>query len=119
MVELVEYALAVMASTLLIAGSVAVYGSFESYEQGLQLKGTFSDVTGIVESALQNGSASSTLSVPASVIGCERGSLYVSVGPGSISQDIPARCEFKVTVGAGNHVFSFKMMSGQLALTVS
>jgi uncharacterized protein (UPF0333 family) len=119
MVELVEYALVVMASTLLVAGSAVVYSSFESYEQGLQLRGTFSDVAGVVETALQNGSATSTLSMPASVIGCEQGNLYVSVGPGSISQEIPARCEFVVSVGAGTHIVSFRTVSGQLALAVS
>jgi hypothetical protein len=119
MVELTEYALAFMASTLLVTGSVVIYNSFTSYESGLQLRGALAAVAGVAESALQNGSARSMLPLPASTIGCERGTLYVSVGSGSISQGIDAGCDFRVTIGAGTHLVSFNVQSGQLDLAVS
>lgn len=119
MTELVEYALAIMASTLLVTGSVVVYDSFTSYESGLQLRGAFTAVAEAANGALVNGSAASTLSLPESTIGCEGGTLYVSVGSGAISQGISAECDFQARVQAGTHLVSFKAASGQLDLEVT
>jgi hypothetical protein len=119
MVELVEYAIAVMASTFLVTGSVVVYNSFTSYEAGLQLRGAFSAVVDVVDGALVNGSASSTLPLPESTIGCEGNTLYVSVGSGAISQGIAAKCDFQARISAGTHLVSFRSASGQLDVLVS
>ena len=119
MVELVEYALAFLASTFLITGSVVVYNSFTSYEAGLQLRGAFSAVTEVADAALANGSALSALPLPSSTIGCEGGTLYVSVGSGTLSQGIAAECDFTAKVSAGTHLVSFTDASGQLGLRVS
>jgi hypothetical protein len=118
MVELVEYAVAFMASTLLVGGSVVVYNSFTSYEAGLQLRGTFSAVAGVAESALLNGSARSTVPLPETTIGCEGGTFYVSVGSGTISQTIAAGCDFQARVTAGTHLLSFSTSAGKLELEV-
>jgi len=118
MVELVEYAVAFMASALLVGGSVVVYNSFTSYEVELQLKGTFSEVAGVAQSALLNGSARSTVLLPDSTIGCERGTFYVSAGAGTISQTIPAGCDFQAKVSAGTHLLTFNASSGMLVLAV-
>ena len=119
MVELVEYALAVMASMLLVTGSVVVYDSFTSYEGTLQLRGAFSAVVGVADAALVNGSATSTLPLPESTIGCEGGTLYVSTGSGSLSQGIPVGCDFQAKVSAGAHLVSFRTASGGLDLVVN
>lgn len=119
MVELLEYALAVMVSTLLVAGSVAVYESFTSYEEDLQLEGTLATVSGIAEAALSNGSARAAVSLPASTIGCEGNTLYVGIGAASMSQGIGVRCDFQVDVTAGVHVLSFTAKSGQLGVMVT
>jgi hypothetical protein len=118
MVELVEYAVAFMASMLLVGGSVAVYNSFTSYEAELQLRGTFSLVAGGAESALLNGNAKLAVSLPESTIGCEAGTFYVSAGPGTISQSIAAGCDFQTRVSAGTHLLSFSTTSGKLELGV-
>jgi hypothetical protein len=118
MVELVEYAIAFMASMLLVGGSVAVYNSFTSYEAELQLKGTFSVIAGGVESALLNGNAKLTVPLPESTIGCDAGTFYVSVGSGTISQSIAAGCNFQTRVSAGTHLLSFTTTSGKLELAV-
>jgi len=118
MVELVEYAVAFAASMLLVGGSVVVYDSFTTYETGLQLRGTFSAVADVAESALQNGTARSTVLLPESTIGCEQGTFYVSVGSGTISQTIAAGCDFVARVSAGEHLLSFNATAGKLELAV-
>ena len=118
MVELIEYAVAFMVSTLLVGGSVVVYNSFISYEAGLQLRGTFSVVAGIAENALLNGSAKSTVILPESTIGCDGGTFYVSVGSGTISQTIVDGCDFQASVTPGAHLLSFSTSSGKLELAV-
>jgi hypothetical protein len=118
MVELLEYAVAFMASTLLVGGSVGVYYSFTSYEAGLQLRGAFSAVAGAAQSALLNGSASLTVPLPESTIGCEAGTFYISAGSGTVSQPIGAGCDFQAKVGAGTHTLSFTTSSGMLGLVV-
>jgi len=118
MVELVEYAVAFMASTLLVGGSVVLYNSFTSYEVGLQLRGTLSAVAGVAQSALLNGNARSTVLLPESTIGCEQGTLSVSVGSGTISQAIAAGCDFQARVSAGTHLLTFNATSGTLELAV-
>jgi len=118
MVELVEYAVAFMVSTLLVGGSVIVYDSFTSYEAGLQLRGTFSEVVGVAESALLNGSAESMVPLPESTIGCDGGTFYVSVGSSAISQTIAAGCDFQARVSAGTHLILFSASSGKLDLAV-
>ncbi len=119
MVELVEYALAVMASTLLISGSVAVYSSFTAYEEGLQLRGTFNAVAGVAGAAIENGSATSRLLLPDSTIGCQGGNLYVTLGSETISQNVAAACSFQTGVASGTHRVSFSEASGQLRMAVS
>ena len=119
MVELLEYALTVMASALLMTGSVVVYNSFTSYEAGLQLRGTFSAVEDVAASAIANGSAASTLPLPASTIGCEGNTLYVSVGLATMSQGIAAECGFRTRIPDGTHLVSFRTTAGRLDLTVS
>ena len=116
MVELIEYAVAFMASTLLIGGSVVIYDSFTSYEAGLQLRGTFSVVAGVAESALLNGSARSTVLLPESIIGCDGGTFYVRIGSETMSQTIPAGCDFQARISAGTHLLSFNSSSGELEL---
>jgi len=118
MAELIEYAVALMASTLLVGGSVVVYNSFMSYEAGLQLRGTFSVVAGVAENALLNGSAKSTVLLPESTIGCDGGTFYVSLGSGTISQTIAAGCDFQARVNPGAHLLSFSTSSGKLELAV-
>jgi len=118
MAELVEYTIAIMVSMFLVGGSIAVYDSFTSYEAGLQLRGTFSAIAAVAESALGNGSARLAVPLPESTIGCEGGTFYVSDGSGTVSQSIPAGCDFQARISAGTHQLSFSSASGELELVV-
>ncbi len=119
MVELLEYALVVMASTLFVAGSVLVYESFATFESGLSLRATFEGVSGLVSNAIANGSATATMSIPSSTIACQGGTLSVKVGGSVLEDRVPLGCSFAVTVPAGVHTVEFRDDSSRLELSVS
>lgn len=118
MVELLEYALVVMASTLLVAGSVVVYDGFTAFESGLSLRATFDGVSGLAAEAMANGSATATMTVPSSTIGCHGGTLDVAAGGSALEESIPLGCAFAVPVSAGVHTLEFRDVSSQLELSV-
>jgi len=118
MTEIVEYTLAVMASTLFVAGSVLVYGNYASFESGLSLRATFDAVSGLALRALQNGTAAATMSIPSSTIGCQGGVLEVRVGPNSQEERFPLGCQFDVSVPGGVHTLRFRVDDSQLYLAV-
>jgi ABC-type transporter Mla subunit MlaD len=51
MAEVLEYSIAVLVSSLFVAGSVATYGAFSAFESSMQLRATFTSVTNLVYSA--------------------------------------------------------------------
>ena len=119
MVEIVEYAMVVMVSTLFVAGSIMVYGGFTAFESGLSLRAAFDGVSGLVSEAIANGSAAATLTVPTSAIACQGGRLSVTVGGGSIAEALPLECSFDVSVPGGVHTLRFLDESSQLELSVN
>ena len=48
MAETVEYALVVMVSALFVAGSIATYGAFASFESGVQFRAEFQAISALV-----------------------------------------------------------------------
>jgi hypothetical protein len=119
MAELVEYSLAVMVSFLFVAGSVATYASFSTFESGIQLRAAYGAVSALASQAIENGSARRTLSLPSSTISCHGGSLTLSSGPLTERQSMPAACDFVVNVSAGSHLLHFYEESSQLLLSVT
>ncbi len=119
MVEILEYCLVVMVSTLFIAGSVATYGSFSSFESALQQKAAFAAVSGLASRAIQNGTSEATLSLPSSTIGCEGGSLSLSSGTFDGRQTMPVACDFSINVTQGPHLVRFTEVSDLLSLSVT
>ena len=119
MVELLEYCLVVMVSTLLVAGSVAVYGDFSSFDSQLALRAEFGAISGGASEAVQNGSARLTTSVPPSSVACEGGVLVVSVAGASLNETLPVGCSFDVVVTGGVHTFTFGVSSETLDLAVT
>ena len=119
MTEVVEYALVVMVSALFITGSVAVYDSFSAFESNLQLKGTMASITDVAYKALAAGNASGRVSVPESTIGCEDGSLTLSSGSEGFASQVPAECDFAVSLPPGEHALIFSVSSGNLTLEAS
>jgi len=119
MTEVIEYALVVMVSALFITGSVAVYNSFSTFESNLQLKGTLASITDAAYKATAAGNASARVSVPESTIGCEDGSLTLSSGPEGFASQVPAECNFSISLPPGEHALLFSVSSGNLTLEAS
>lgn len=119
MVELLEYALVVMVSTLFVAGSVTVYGEFATFESGLSLHATFDGVSGLVSEAIANGTATATLAVPSATITCQGGRLGITAGGSSLEESIPLGCAFDVSITGGVHTLEFLDRSSQLELSVN
>lgn len=119
MAELLEYALVVMVSTLFVAGSVAVYGGFSSFESGLSLRAAFDQVAALASKAIANGTSAATVPFPSSTITCQGGSLGVSLGGSTLSESVPLGCSFAVSVHGGVHTLKFRDDSSRLELSVS
>ncbi|HUH82342.1 MAG TPA: hypothetical protein VLX33_00515 [Nitrososphaerales archaeon] len=119
MVELVEYALVVMVSTLFVGGSVLVYGEFTTFESGISLRAAFDGVSALASKAIVNGSATATLPVPSSTITCQGQTLSMTVGGSSLDEVLPLGCSFAVSVPAGVHTLKFCNDSSRLDLSVS
>ncbi len=119
MTEIIEYSLVIMVSTLFVGGSVVAYASFSSFESGLQLRATFTAVSGLAARALDNGSSEATLVLPDSTIMCVGNSLSVSSGTSTEGQTVAASCDFYFRVNAGSHVLHFTELSSRLVLSVT
>ena len=119
MSEIVEYTLVVMVSAFFVTGSVAVYDSFSGLESNLQVEGTLATISDLAPRAIATGAASTTMTVPALTISCERGNLTVSSGSVEITHTIPVACDFAQTVAAGEHTIAFVAAGGGLELEVN
>jgi hypothetical protein len=119
MTEVVEYSLVVMVSTLFVAGSVMTYDHFSSFESGLQFRADFAAVSGLVSKAVEQGSASATISLPDSTFRCQGGSLTMTSGSSTDSLSVHDGCDFLLEVKGGAHVVDFIVRSSQLVLKVN
>ncbi len=119
MAESVEYALVVLASALFVAGSVATYGSFTSFESEVRFRAEFQAVSTLASAALVNGSSKAALSLPASTISCASGNLSVSAEAMTGSLGIGFPCDFRVTTDDGVHSLAFAVRGSRLTLTVT
>ncbi len=118
MSELLEYSIAVMVSTLFVAASVMVYGSFTSFESGLQLRTAFQSVSGLASQAIADGSARGTVVVPSSTMTCIGGTLGFRSGESALTQELPVGCDFSVNLPAGTRTFVFSVAEGLLHVAV-
>lgn len=119
MVELFEYALVVMVSSLFVAGSAVAYGEFAAFESGLSLRAAFSGVSELATEATVSGTAARTMSIPSSMITCQGGNLSMEVEGSALSERVPLGCAFAVSVLAGVHTLEFSDVSSELELSVS
>ena len=118
MVELFEYCLVVMVSSLFVAGSVATYASFSGFVSGAQFKAASSAVSALAMEAQVNGSARSALTLPASIIGCQEGVLTMTSGSRVAVADLSTACSFRVAVSGGPHEVIFSSNGSALDLEV-
>lgn len=118
MVEVLEYCLVVMVSSLFVAGSVATYGSYSGFVSGVQFKAASSAVSALAMEAQVNGSSGSELTLPSSTIGCQGGVLTIASGSRVAVEDLHTTCSFRVVVSAGPHQVLFRSNGSALAMEV-
>ena len=119
MVEVLEYALTVLVSSLLVSGSVVVYDSFATYQSQLQLKAAWTAVSALASKAVAEGSSQGTLVAPSSTIACVGGTLNLTLGASNQARTLPVTCSFRLNLTAGTHVLSFTDRSSSLNLSVT
>ena len=119
MTETLEYALVVMASTLFVAGSVATYGSFSSFESELEFRAEVHAVSSLVHAAIVNGSSRAALSLPSSTLACTSGTLTLSSGSTEDAIEVGLPCDFQVNLTQGTHALAFAVDSKRLTLKVA
>lgn len=119
MVELIEYSLVVLVSTLFVAGSVVSYGSFSDFETGVSLRSEFSAVSELAQRAVWGGTTSAYLQLPESTISCQGGTLAVSAGSFAQQTGVGVPCGFSIHVTGGGYTLRFDDGPRGLSLLVT
>ncbi|QQG49149.1 MAG: hypothetical protein HY247_02220 [archaeon] len=118
MAEIVEYALVITASMLLVGGSAVVYSTYQEYLVSLQARASFAALVTSADEALVNGSTTSSLYFPTGTLQCLEGNLSFSSASGSFSSAVPADCNFSLLLGGGTKTYRFVSNPPSLELGV-
>ncbi len=118
MVEVLEYSLVFLASSLLIGFSVIAVGSFSNYSLGVENRAALSSLNSVAMEAVEQGSSNLTVAVAAARVLCAGGNLTLSSPYYSGSVYLPVGCHFDFSDLEGRRAFSFVSGGGQLSLEV-
>ena len=119
MAELLEYTLAVLVSSLFIAGSVGTYAAFSTFESNMQLKATFASVNDLAYTASIHGNARADLNFPPSTLSCAGGRLSLSTSDSVQSGTVPYDCQFTLILASGTHSVDFSVLGSKLIASVT
>lgn len=119
MVELIEYSLVVLVSTLFVAASVLSFGAFSSFEGGVNLRAEYTALSALAQEAVGGGSSRAVLSLPQSTVSCQAGVLTVASGSYSQRGGIGTHCSFSVAVQGGTHAVVFSEGPDGLTFSVA
>lgn len=119
MAELLEYALVFLVSMLFVAGSVATYDAFSAFASGAEFKLASTSVLRLANEAIADGNATGAVTVPASTLSCEQGTLSFSSGNQTEDAGVAASCDFELSLQAGVRSFGFRFSGQQLTVSVS
>jgi len=119
LVEITEYTLAVLVSTLLVGGSVATYTTFARLEYSSEADASLAALVGLANDAVANGHSSATLLLPTSTLTCSNGALTMLMGNNTVSSPIGGTCEFVASINGGVHTVSFDSQSSGLRFQVT
>ncbi len=114
MVELLEYSLVVLVSSMMIGFSVVATGSFTTFSRTLDDRAAFSALTAAALDAIEQGSASASVSLASATLSCSSGTFSISSPYYSASASLPSGCDFTFGRLDGSYTFSFTASSGQL-----
>lgn len=118
MVEVLEYALVVLASSMLVFFSVEAYSGFTSALGPATDEATFASVLSLANAAVEHGSASATLYISNATIGCDSGTLTFASGRYSQNSSLPVDCSFAPQGVSGERHLAFSYSGSLLTLEV-
>jgi len=118
-VEVLEYSMVFLASSMLVGFSIAAASSFGAVSSGVEDRAIFSSLTATAWEAVEHGNASIALTVTNSSVSCEGGRLSLSSSNFSEATGLPVGCDFGYSKLGGRHLFAFTSVGGWLELAVS
>ncbi len=119
MVEILEYSLVFLASSMLAGFSIVALSSYAGYLRHAEDQGAFSALSGAAADAAENGNSSLTLSLADASLSCSEGVFSLSSPSFSASVMLPVACDFEYAGLDGSYGFNFTVESGTLSLAVS
>lgn len=119
MVEVLEYALVILTSTLVIGFSFSTYSAYTTSITSAGERATYSSVVDLAYAAIEQGSSAANLTLESSSVTCAGGRLVFTSPAYSASSTLPAACDFDYPRLSGPHQLSFAFNAGVLTLGVS
>ncbi|MDV3293754.1 MAG: hypothetical protein LYZ70_05740 [Nitrososphaerales archaeon] len=118
MVEVLEYALVVLVSTVALGFSFSVYAGYASVAVKSANEAAAAAILSLARTGVEQGTASASFSLDHAAIECESGNLrYVSASY-SQSSHLPVTCSFSTQALSGVVPLRFVYSAGQLVLQV-
>jgi hypothetical protein len=118
LVEVLEYALVVVVSSLLAFFSVGVYSGLASSLGPASDEAAFATVVSLANAAVEHGSASATLAFSDAVLGCSASLLTLSSGKYSQNSTLPTDCHIPSSELSGQRQLTFSFSGTLLTLKV-
>ncbi|MDV3277419.1 MAG: hypothetical protein LYZ69_03000 [Nitrososphaerales archaeon] len=118
MVEILEYALVVFASTLVISFSFVNYSAYSASIENATQRADYSSYLTLAYAAIERGSSSGALSLDHASLNCSSGRLEFDSPSFSAGSSLPVGCGFTYTRLIGPHILTFRYSNGYLGLEV-
>lgn len=118
MAELLEYALVVLTSTLVVGFSVVSYSGYTSSVDSAARRAALSSYVALAFGAVEHGGSSASLALDDASLSCDSGTLTFRSGSLTGGAMLPADCHFSYPGVTGTHKLTFVYSSGVLSLEV-
>lgn len=118
MVEVLEYALVVLVSTVVVGFSFSVYAGYASVVVKSTNEAAAAAVFSLARSGVEQGTASASFSVDHATIACDSGNLRYQSSSYSQGSHLPVSCSFHTQELSGMISLRFVYSAGHLTLQV-
>jgi hypothetical protein len=118
MVEVLEYALVILASTMLAGFALAGASTYSGAVRAMEDRAALSGLSSAAMAAVEHGSAGVSLPLSNSTVGCSGGRLTLTSMYYSGSTLLPEGCGFRFSGLDGVKTFVFTSRGGEVGLEV-
>jgi len=118
LVEVLEYTLVVLVSSVMAGLSLGVYGGYLSAVAPSTGEVAFASVVALAHAAIEHGNATATLALDHAEIECESRSLGFTSATFSQNLPLPVDCSFPPQEITGSRRLTFEYSAGRLTLQV-